>query len=79
MNENDAPDEQTREQFWELGGLADGQTADYAVLLLAYIDRDGEQRFNWRIVTGSGPVEGDAVIELLGDLVTSIKNHQVNF
>jgi hypothetical protein len=70
---------QDREQLWELGGLADGQTVDFGVLVISYIDRDGESRFNWRVVLGSGPVEGDAVIELLADLAASVEANQVEF
>ncbi len=77
MTERDETDEQ--EQFWKLGGLAEGQTIDFGLLVISYIDRDGQSRFNWRVFLGSGPVEGNALIELLDDLADSIRNNQVDF
>ncbi len=72
MTERDETDEQKREQFWELAGLTERQIPEFGLLVVTYLDVDGERRFNWRIADAAAGIELDAMIEVLQNLARSL-------
>ncbi len=78
MTERDETDEQQRKQFWELAGLTERQIPEFGLLVVTYLDVDGERRFNWRIADGTDGMELDAMIEVLRNLAQSLAESAVD-
>ena len=59
--------------FWTIAGISPGQTPEFGVVAATYIDRDGERRINWHIITATDGVELEPVLELLAQVARSVQ------
>lgn len=59
--------------FWTIAGITPGQTPEFGIVAATYIDRDGERRINWHIVSATDGVELGPVLDLLGQVAHSVE------
>ena len=79
MTELDETDEQKREQIWKLVGLTERQIPEFGIVVAAFLDVDGERRFNWRVADAAGGIELDAMIEVLRNLAVALAQSANDF
>ena len=73
MPESDDGHDVGEQLFWRLAGIGPGQQPEFGIVAATYIDRDGERRINWHIITVTDGVELDPVLELLAQVARSVQ------
>lgn len=72
MTNTDAELAEIRKQVWDMVGLSPGQQPEFGIVAVTYIDRDGVQRFSWRITDETNGAEVEPVVELLFQVIHSV-------
>ena len=66
---------ETGNRLWDLVDLDPDQYPEFGIVVVAYVDHDGRQRFSWRVGSVTDRVDTEPAINLLNQLISSIKDH----
>ena len=73
MTDPDTENAWLGEELWKLVEMAPGQQPEFGIVAVAYIDREGEQRFSWRVASVTEGVDVEPVVQLLTRLIESVE------